>query len=184
MKRIVFFLFIFLTSVVFSQRSKNFSLQVSGGPNIYFNNLELYHDNVDVLNYSLYSKITWNTKYRLSFGIEAGYVRLYRVNDFSFATNAEITMTAIPIQAVIQMKVYKQFYVAGTFGPSFIRNNITSLSGDQNTHSFSIADISLAIGYKRTFKNNLYLGTEIKHYYSSKAEDRNLSVPLIFGINF
>lgn len=163
---------------------KDFSLQLEIGPNYYFNNLQIFRENLDPLNYSAYAKIMWNTRYRLSFGLESGYVLLYRVNDFDNAINAEIKMVAIPVHAAIEMKLNKEFYTTFSFGPSFIRNTISSDRGEQKTHTFSVSDISIGLGYRHQFKNELFIGVETKFYYSSKSEDRNIALPIFIGVNF
>lgn len=163
---------------------KDFSAQVEFGPNYYFNNLEIFKDNLEPLNFSFYGKIMWNTRYRLSFGIESGFVRLYRLNDFTAGSTSEIHMTAIPVHAAIEMKLNKQFYANFSFGPSFIRNTLTSTKGEQVTHTFSISDISFGFGYRHQFKNEMFLGVETKFFYSSKSEDRSIALPVFVGINF
>lgn len=179
----IFILFLLLTPAILISQ-KDFSFQLEAGPNFYFNNLEIFKENLEPINYSIYSKLMWNTRYRLSFGIESGYVRLYRLNDFATGINSEITMTAIPVHAAIEMKFSPKLYATFSFGPSFFRNNIISNKGEQSTHTFSTADISFGLGYRHTFKNHLFLGFESKFYYSSKSEDRNLALPIFVGINF
>lgn len=179
----IFILFFQLTPVLLVSQ-KDFSFQLEAGPNYYFNNLEIFKEKLDPINYSIYSKLMWNTRYRLSFGIESGYIRLYRLNDFATGLNSEITMTAIPLHAAIEMKFTQNLYGTFSFGPSFFRNSITSNKGEQLTHTFSIADISFGLGYRHTFKNHLFLGVESKFYYSSKSEDRNITLPVFVGVNF
>ena len=174
----------FLLAPILLISQKDFSFQLGGGPNFYFNNLEIFKDNLEPINYSLYSKLMWNTRYRLSFGIESGYIRLYRLNDFTTSLNSNITMTAIPIHAAIEMKFSTNLYATFSFGPSFFRNNIVSTKGEQSSHTFSTADVSFGLGYRYTFKNHLFIGLESKYYYSSKSEDRNMALPVFVGIDF
>jgi len=182
MKHLNLIFFSLISLHLYSQ--KDFSTQIAFGPNYYFNNLEIFQDNLEPINFSLYTKLMWNTRYRLSFGIETGYIRLYRLNDFVNSANSEILMTAIPVHAAVQMKIHKQFFANFSFGPSFIRNKITSNRGEQLTHTFSISDISFGLGYRHQFKNEMFVGVETKFYYSSKSEDRNISIPIFVGINF
>jgi hypothetical protein len=163
---------------------KDFSIQFEGGPNYYFNNLVIFSENLDPINYSAYTKLMWNTRYRLSFGIEAGYVRLYRLNDFTIGVNSQINMTSIPVHAAVEMRFSKNLFAAFSFGPSFIRNDLISKKGEQSTHTFSTADISFGLGYRHTFRNQLFIGIESKFYYSSKLEDRNIALPVFVGLNF
>lgn len=185
MRIILVLILIFCAKLSTSQRQRDFSFQAGGGPNYYFNNLEIMHDYVDPINYSIYGKIIWNTRYRMSFGIESGYFQLYRLNDFSQSSNATVNMSVIPLHAAIEMKLNKNFYGAFTFGPSFFFNDIfLSKGGGQSTNTISIADLSLSLGYRHTFKNNMYISAEIKHFHSSKLDDNNISIPVSAGINF
>ena len=182
MKRITFLFLIVISKLLVAQ--KDFSFQLGAGPNYYFNNLVIFHENLEPINYSIYSKLMWNTRYRLSFGIESGYIRLYRLNDFTVGANSEINMTAIPVHAAIEMKLSRQLYASFTFGPSFFRNKIISPKGEQIAHNFSTADISIGLGYRHTYKNHMFIGIESKFFYSSKSEDRNLNFPVFVGLNF
>lgn len=186
MKTKLIILSIILAQAIHAQRLRDFSVQTGGGFNYYFNNLELFNSYVKPINYSLYTKLMWNTRYRLSFGLEAGYTQLYRINDLNPSQNqsATIDMVTIPVHIAIEMKLTKKIYSTFSFGPSFISNHIESPKLSQTTTAFSIADMSLGLGYRHTFHNNLYLTAEIKHYYSSKFEDRNLSIPVSLGFNF
>jgi len=181
-KKILILFFIAISNLLVGQ--KDFSFQLGAGPNYYFNNLVIFHENLEPLNHSIYSKLMWNTRYRLSFGIESGHVQLYRLNDFTANDNSAINMTVIPIHAAIEMKLSNHLFASFTFGPSFFKNNIVATKGEQITHTFSTADISFGLGYRHTFKNHMFLGLESKYFYSSKSEDRNLSLPFFMGINF
>lgn len=172
------------TSLLHSQYTKPFSLQLSAGPNYYFNNLVLFHDNVKPLNYSAYTQVLWNTQYRLSFGLEAGYIRLYRVGDLGFDPSAGADMTAVPIHMVIKMRIYSHFYGQGSFGPSFLTNNLYSAQLNQKNSAVSIADMSLGVGYRHPINERFYIGGECRFFYSSKSEDRNLALPFFIGLNF
>jgi hypothetical protein len=184
MKIKLIIIFIILSQSLNSQRLRNFSFQLGGGVNYYFNNLEIFKDYVEPINFSIYGKLMWNTRYRLSFGVESGYIQLYRLNDFSTSGQSTINMLVVPIHAAIEMKLTKHIFGGFTFGPSFFTNTISSVKGDQTTHTYSIADMSLSVGYRHLFKNNLYISAEIKHFYSSKLEDRNIAIPIAVGINF
>ena len=177
-------LLLLLSSTLHSQRKRNFGIQFSAGANYYFNNMEVFSDYIKPVNYSLYTKWMWNTRYRLSFGIETGYIQLYRMGDIPNFPAASSVVHMIPVHAAIHMRIKGNWYVAGTFGPSFIQNLQTSEKGEQMTHSFSTADISIAVGYKHTFQNNFFIGAEAKYFYSSKYEDRNLAFPVLVGFHF
>lgn len=178
-------LFILLSFLAKAQESHNpFTVRVSAGPNYYFNNLVLFKENVKPLNYSIYAKFLWNSRYRLSFGIETGIIRLYRIGDIGFDPEAGSSITAIPIHLAIQMRVYDHFYLSGSFGPTLLRNRSTTSKAENVTGTTSIADVSLGLGYKHQLGKNTHIGAELKYFYSSKAEDRNIALPIFFEVNF
>jgi hypothetical protein len=178
-------IYVFLSAIGNSQEGHNpFTLRLSIGPNYYFNNLELFNENVRPVNYSTYVKFLWNTRYRLSFGIETGVVRLYRIEDVPFDKEAGSSITAIPIHLAMQMRIYSHFFLSGSFGPTILRNRTTSSKSENITGTTSIADLSLGVGYKHQLGKNTHIGAELKYFYSSKAEDRNLAIPLFFEVNF
>jgi hypothetical protein len=107
------------------EKKHKFALYAGIGPNVYFNNLELAKNSVNVVNYSFVGRIMWEPEHFLSLGIESGYYRLYTVKSPE-AGNVFISNSAIPIQIVVSMRFLKSFYFAGSLGQSILLNEATS----------------------------------------------------------
>jgi hypothetical protein len=162
-----------------------FTLYAGVGPNYYFNNLVLAKDYVNELNYSFVARIMWEPEHNLSLGIESGYNRLYSVKVKSGDSSVNIVNAAIPIQIVVTMKFFENFYGSFLLGQSILKNRVATTNiGDANATTISLGDFGAAIGYKRLVSNRFYLGAEIKAYYSSRLQDKNISLVFMSGFRF
>jgi len=162
-----------------------FTLYAGVGPNYYFNNLVLAKDYVHELNYSFVGRIMWEPEHNLSLGIESGYNRLYSVNVESGDSAAHVVNIAIPIQIVVTMKFFGNFYGSFLLGQSILKNKVTTTTlGDANATTISLGDFGASIGYKRLVSERFYLGSEIKGYYSSRLQDKNISLVFMSGFRF
>lgn len=151
------------------------------GPNFYFNNLVLAKDQVNELNYSFVGRIMWEPEHRLSLGFESGYNRLYTIHN----ADVHIINSTIPLQIVVSMKFLKSFYGNFSFGRSILVNKVSSTSyGNFDATAVSLADVTLTVGYKRQLNDRFSLGTELKYYYTSKANDQNLALVFMGGYRF
>jgi len=162
-----------------------FTLYAGVGPNYYFNNLVLAKDYVNELNYSFVGRIMWEPEHNLSLGIESGYNRLYSVKVKSGDSSAHVVNVAIPIQIVVTMKFFENFYGSFLLGQSILKNHVTTTNiGNANATTISLGDFGAAIGYKRLVSDRFYLGGEIKGYYSSRLQDKNISLVFMSGVRF
>jgi hypothetical protein len=160
---------------------RHFTFYGGVGPNFYFNNLVLAKDQVNVLNYSVVGRIMWEPEYRLSLGLETGYNRLYTIH----TSGVHIINGAVPIQFVISMKFLKSFYGNFSYGRSILINKVSSTTyGNLDATAVSLADVTLTVGYKRKLNERISLGSELKYYYASKANDNNLALVFICGYHF
>lgn len=153
------------------------------GPNFYFNNLVRGTDRVNELNYSFVARIMWEPEHRLSIGFETGYFRLYSMSGSRPATgDVSIINASIPFQIVVSMKFFNNFYGNFNMGHALLINNVTSSTlGDFSATTFSLGDFSLTAGYRKLVKNRLYIGAELKGYYSTKLDDKNISLLFMTG---
>ena len=171
-----------------AQKAKKhpFSLYLGFGPNVYFNNLVVAKNHVNVFNYSLVGRFMWEPEHFLSLGIETGYNRLYTVSVSSPTDgSAHIINTAIPIQIVVSIKFLQHFYGNFSMGQSILLNHATSSnSGDFSATAWSFADIGAALGYRYHLKNRFSIGGEAKFFYSTHLNDKNLALVFVAGYNF
>ena len=170
MKRSALFLLLLVTQTNLlaqdSHRTPKFSVYGSGGPNLYLNNFDYFKKFVDPVHYSFSARIMWEPKYRVSIGLMTGFYRIYTVN-FNGPNNGKFTLSAIPIQTLFTMKLYKGTYALFGMGPSIYYNRITTNKGEVLNASFlSLADVSLGFGYIPRLRNKLSFGTEFAYFFS------------------
>jgi hypothetical protein len=171
--------------------TKKYKFTVYGGvgPNFYFNNLVVAKDYVREVNYQFVTRFMWEPEHLLALGFETGYNRLYSIKENpSASSEVKITNALVPIQLVISMKFLKDYYGNFTMGQSVLLNNVSvSNNGNKNktnASNVSLGDFGLAVGYRKSFNTRFYLGSELKGYYSSKLNDKNIGILLMSGYRF
>src|SRR5215217_6473185 len=106
------------------KKNHRFTFYAGVGPNFYFNNLILAKDDVNELSYSFVGRIMWEPEYNLSLGIETGYNRLYSVKVASGDSSVHIVNAAIPIEIIVTMKFFENFYASFLLGQSILKNKV------------------------------------------------------------
>jgi len=158
---------------------------LSSGPDYYFNNIKTFTEYVRPVNYSIFARIMWNSRYLVSLGIETGYNKFYRVDGFDDDA-LRASLAAIPLHLVLGMRVTKAFYANFSFGPSLLLN-AASIEGWKSrfvNKVLSYADGSVCIGYRKRLARDLSIGAELKFYFSTKATDMNLALPVVISYDF
>ena len=167
-------------------KTARFILYAGLGPNFYFNNLVLAKDEVNEFNYAFVARFMWEPEYFLSIGFETGYNKLYTVSAGKGTANElHIVNAAIPLQGVVSMKFLKHFYGNFTMGQSILLNKVSRANKeDDKATTFSLSDFGLAFGYRKPVGEKWYLGTELKGYYSTKLNDKNIGLVFMAGYRF
>jgi hypothetical protein len=153
------------------------------GPNYYFNNLVKGTDKVNEVNYSFAARLMWEPEHRLSIGFETGYYRLYSLSGFNPVTgDVTIVNASIPLQVVVSMKFFNNFYGNFNMGHAILLNNVrTTIQGDFSATTISPGDFSVTAGYRKLWSKRFYIGAEIKGYYSTKLDDKNIALLFMSG---
>ena len=172
-----------------SNKKYKFTLYAGFGPNFYFNNLTIGKEYVRELNYQFVTRFMWEPEHFLSLGFETGYNRLYSMKENPTANSqVKINNALIPIQLVISMKFFKDFYGNFSMGQSVLLNNVNTNNNGTNNKinatGFSLGDFGIAAGYRKSFHTKYYLGAELKGYYSSKLNDKNIGLAIMGGYRF
>jgi hypothetical protein len=155
------------------------------GPSYYFNNLVVGKQGVHELGYSVVGRWMWEPEYFLSLGFETGYFRLYSADYATGKNTAHITNSIVPIQLIISMKFLKNYYCNFSMGQSILINKVTSsVDGNFDATSVSLGDFGLTVGYRHTMSERIYLATELKGYYASKLDDKNIALAFLCGYRF
>lgn len=167
-------------------KKHRFSIYAGMGPNFYFNNLEVSKQYVREFNFAFVTRFMWEPGHNLSLGLETGYNGLYSIKENPTVVSlAKISNAAIPLQLVISMKFFQDFYGSFTMGQSILLNKVytkTPVSEQGYTATnLSLGDFGLAAGYKKSISRNVYLGAELKGFYSSKLNDKNLGLVFLTG---
>jgi len=163
----------------------HFTGSLSLGPNYYFNNIKTFGDNVRPVNYGLFGRIMWNSRYLVSLGIETGYNRFYHLSGFENSA-LRASLAAIPLHLVVGMRFAKSFYGNFSFGPSLLLNS-ASIATQENAmvnKVWSLADGSVAVGYRKRLTKDFTIGAELKLSFATKAADVNLALPIVFSYDF
>jgi len=70
-------------------------------------------------------------------------------------------------------------------GQSILINKVTTtVNGNFDASTISLGDFGLTVGYRRTMSERIYLGTELKGYYASKLDDKNIALAFMVGYRF
>ena len=167
-------------------KKHKYTLYAGFGPDFYFNNLTVSKQYVRELNYAFVTRFMWEPAYFLNLGFETGYNRFYSIKENPIAgSQVKITNAAIPIQLVISMKFNTDFYSSFTMGQSILLNKVNTTNNGStnniNASSLSLGDFGINIGYRKLISSRLYLGTELKGFYSSKLDDKNLGLMFMTG---
>jgi hypothetical protein len=167
-------------------KKHRFSIYAGMGPSFYFNNLEVSKQYVREFNFAFVTRFMWEPENNLSLGLETGYNGLYSIKENpTVVSQVKISNAAIPIQLVISMKFLQDFYGSFTMGQSILLNKVytkTPLGEQRSTASnLSLGDFGLAAGYKKSISPRVYLGAELKGFYSSKLDDKNLGLVFLTG---
>jgi hypothetical protein len=170
-------------------KKHRFSIYAGMGPSFYFNNLEVSKQYVREFNFAFVTRFMWEPGHNLSLGLETGYNGLYSIKENpTVVSQVKISNAAIPIQLVISMKFLQDFYGSFTMGQSILLNKVytkTPLGEQRSTATnLSLGDFGLAAGYKKSISPRLYLGAELKGFYSSKLDDKNLGLVFLTGYRF
>ncbi len=170
-------------------KKHRFSIYAGLGPNFYFNNLEVSKQYVREFNFAFVTRFMWEPGHNLSLGLETGYNGLYSIKENpTVVSQVKISNAVIPIQLVISMKFLQDFYGSFTMGQSILLNKVYTKTpiGEQRSTAtnLSLGDFGLAAGYKKSISPKIYLGAEIKGFYSSKLDDKNLGLVFLTGYRF
>lgn len=159
-----------------------FAIYAGAGPSVFFNNLIVFKDQVQPLQYAFSLKWMWEPHSNLSLGVETGYYRLYSVHE-SQPVDAHITNSSVPILLVIAMKFPRSFYASWAMGQSITFNQVDALGvqGNHDAKTWSFADFEATLGYRITQKRRVSYSVELKGFYSSAYDNKTLALLFVVG---
>ena len=168
-----------------TKKDKRYVVYGGLGPSYYFNNLVVGKEGVHQTGYSIVARWMWEPEYFLSLGVETGYFRLYSADYNNGSNNAHITNSLVPIQLIISMKFLKNYYCNFSMGQSILINKVTaSVNGNFDASTVSLGDFGLTVGHRHMLSERVYLASELKGYYASKLDDKNIALAFLIGYRF
>lgn len=167
-----------------------FSVYAGVGPSYFFNNLQVFKDDVNSFNYAISARFMWEPIGSfLSLGFETGYFRLYTVSSTltntanNTQTKAHVSNSSVPLQFVVGMKFSKKIYADWAMGQSITFNQVTAegFNTDHNAKTWSFADFTATLGYRFIQKTRISYAAEFKGFYSSSYANGTIAILFIVG---
>jgi hypothetical protein len=195
-RKLIFFLLIIFTLTevenAFSQDStadhkKDYSLMFYGGGGLSYYIINPHvplHVNTTVNRYSpVYSaRIMWLPDHRLRFGLETGWMHMYKYNITADNYSGKLELTAVPLLIVWSMKIGKCLNLFAATGTYFIRTTL-DFDGTARSSSLSLGWM-LAASYDIKLSESIFLTPELKWYNPSESDDQMLSLQMLVAWKF
>lgn len=159
------------------------SVYAGGGYNAYFNSMTLFKDGIRNSNYGAMARIMWEPRYRISLGFESGLIRMYQWENTN-TKDETISLYAVPLNSVISMKLYKQWYMNLAFGTALLLNNIKTKNETETATQFTVVNVYAESGYILPLSKKFSLVPALTYIFISKTEDRSLMIQTKIGYTF
>lgn len=181
---LVFLLRFFTANAADSTHVKSkVSMYLGGGYNAYFNSMTLFKDGIRNSNYGAMARIMWEPRYRLSLGFESGLIRMYQWENPN-TKDETISLYAVPLNSVVSMKVYKQWYVNLAFGTALLLNRVNTKNEIETATQFTVVNIYAESGFIFPLSKKFTLVPALTYVFISKTEDRSLMIQTKIGYTF
>ena len=189
-KLLIAIIFCFITGKSFAQNGegytgkyKKFAIYAGAGPSYFFNNVEIFKDDVSSFKYAISARFMWEPEHSfVSLGFETGYYNLYSAK--STNPKGDVSNTCVPLLFVASMKFSKKFYANWSMGQSLNYNNISNTDSSAynfNSSYLSPSDFAATFGYRFVQKPTISYAAELKGFFSSKYENATISLLFIVG---
>jgi hypothetical protein len=129
-------------------------------------------------------RLMWNPEHLLSLGLETGYRHLYSVDISALATEYGTTdftasMTAVPINIALAMKVDDAIRIRGGSG-IFLLSNSGEIFGETLESSQISIGMQAGVSYARPVGKDMSIGAELKYSYISKIQESSIGIQFLF----
>ncbi len=127
-------------------------------------------------------RLLWHPDHRLRFGVESGWTRFYtyelRGVETTFgATDASLSLSAVPLLAVFSMQIHDAITLFAGAGGYFVRSHATSFGTTVDVTRFSQGWMA-AISWDYPLTEGVGVGTELKWYGATEFGDGVLALQL------
>ncbi|HZW38788.1 MAG TPA: hypothetical protein VFF33_05770 [Ignavibacteriaceae bacterium] len=192
MKFIFLILFIFSSSLLFSQRDSLYHLSVDAALGYSKYMTTMTFEDLNKNGFSGTFRVMWHPEYLLSLGVESGYQYLYSirsdVNSIQFgASELKASMISVPLLFVTSMCIFPislpNFELQGGGGVFFLFNDGELYGSKIYSHVFSFG-YHFGGTYLQPVSDKVSVGAQVKYYYISKLQDSDLSLQFLISYKF
>jgi hypothetical protein len=129
-------------------------------------------------------RVMWNPEHLLSLGLETGYQHLYSIDRSNVPTEFGTTdfsasMTAVPINIALAMKVDESFKIRGGSG-IYLLSNSGEIFGEKLESSQISIGMQAGVSYATPVGKDMSIGAELKYSYISKIQESSLGIQFLF----
>ena len=185
MKNIYIITILFISTLFSSAFSQPYHLNVKAGAGYARFMTDMDYSGLNKSGFIGSFRVMWQPEHLLQLGLESGYNTLYSYEQSDVETefgktNANSSLTAIPVFLVISMHVTDGVNITGGFGPSFLTTSFESFDL-QTSSSQSSTGYFVAAEYQHFLTNKISIGGDLRWYYIQKIEDGTLSLNVTLG---
>jgi hypothetical protein len=140
-------------------------------------------DGLNQNGYNFKIRLMWQPEHVLRVGLESGYHHLYSYENSNLntdfgVTDAQASLTAIPILFVAGMEILPNIELLGGIGPTILHSFFESYGSEAKSSQLSTSYF-IAGRYEYPINESLAIGGELNYYQISKIEDATLSLQFI-----
>ena len=166
--------------------ARGVSIVVASGISHYINTLQIDPSRVSIKqNFSCTSvRAMWEPEHRLSLGIEAGHYKVYEVQLVENNNINTASLSITPILFVVQMRIFKRFYVSAATGISVHRADVNILGNQSSSQAWAFSNLKFSAGYVYPITKKFGLGLQTQFLSENKTEDGIFSVQALVRYQF
>ena len=166
--------------------ARGVSIVVATGISHYINTLQIDPSRTSIRqNFSCSSiRVMWEPEHRLSLGIEAGHYKVYEVQLVENNNINTASLSITPILFVVQMRIFKRFYVSAATGISVHRADVNILGNQSSSQAWAFSNLKFSAGYVYPITKVFGLGLQVQFLSENKTEDMIASVQAVARYQF
>jgi hypothetical protein len=158
------------------------SAEVGGGYTRLLTDVDV--DGLDRNGFEGMFRLMWNPEHLLSLGLETGYLHLYSIERGNIPTEFGPTdftasMTAVPINFALAMRVTDEIKIRGGSG-MYLLSNSGEIFGETLESSQISIGMQCGASYATPVGKDMSIGAEVKWSYISKIQESTIGIQFLF----